>query len=795
MFSASKTAAPSGYNLQRSVRLRSSASAYLTRTPTVAGNRQKFTWSGWIKRGNFGAAITLFEGFISGGFNGTYIWFRSDDTLQFYDLVSSTQMELTTSAVFRDPAAWYHIVVSCDTTQATAANRAAIYVNGVQQTLATATYPSQNYQFGINNTTAQYIGANNTANTGLRSYYDGEMTEINFVDGQQLTPSSFGAYNSFGVWSPAKYSGSYGTNGFYLNFQDNSAATAAAIGKDSSGNGNNWTPNNISVTAGVTYDSMTDVPTNTSATNANFAVMNPIVPTGASVISGGNLNIVGVATYCNGLSTISLDSGAYYSECVVNTHVVEGWGVWDITKSAAANTGTAPSGFYGIYSGGATLMSNGTVVTTNAAGTPANGDILQVAWNNGKVWLGKNNTWYDSSFGTTGNPSAGTNATFTGLTVSQFAFIFGIGNGATSLSANFGQRPFTYTPPTGFVALNTFNLPAPTVPNGALYMAATTYTGVDGVAGTVTGTQFQPDFVWGKTRAIVNNNGLFDSVRGVQKFLASDSTAAEVTSATYLTAFNSNGFSYGTSSLLSGGSMVAWQWKAGGTAVTNTSGTISSQVSANPSAGFSIVTYTGTGSAATVGHSLGVAPRMIMVKYRNVLTSNDWNVYHASLGATQRLYLNLTNAAQTSSLPWNNTTPTSTVFSIGTGSDVNNSATNYVAYCFAEIAGYSKFGSYTGNGSSNGPFIYTGFRPRWIMIKYSSGVDNWAIFDTARLGYNADNNELLANTTGAEGTTDFIDILSNGFKNRNSDARCNGSGATYIYAAFAENPFNYSLAR
>jgi hypothetical protein len=368
---------------------------------------------------------------------------------------------------------------------------------------------------------------------------------------------------------------------------------------------------------------------------------------------------------------------------------------------------------------------------------------------------------------------------------------------------NFGQRPFAYTPPTGFNGLNTYNLPTPTIPNGAAQMAATTYTGTGSsltIANTVNSVNFQPDFVWVKGRSGATDHALYDSVRGTTKQLESNTTTAETTEATGLTAFGSTGFTVGALAQMNTNTAtyVAWQWKASNTtAVTNTSGSITSSVSANPTAGFSIVTYTGTGSNATVGHGLGIAPKMLLVKYRNVLTSNDWDVYHSNLtSAAYRLYLNQTSAQVSAPQAWNSTAPTSTVFSIGTGSDTNNSATNYVAYCFAEIAGFSKFGSYTGNGSADGPFVYCGFRPRFIMIKTSSvaGFD-WYTTDTTRDPSNVASKFLVANKSDAEVTTGYIDLLSNGFKLRYAGGGVNSSAETYIFMVFAENPFNYSLAR
>jgi hypothetical protein len=344
------------------------------------------------------------------------------------------------------------------------------------------------------------------------------------------------------------------------------------------------------------------------------------------------------------------------------------------------------------------------------------------------------------------------------------------------------------------------------VPDGRVAMAATTYTGTgatQAVSNAVNTVSFQPDLVWVKNRGAAWNNNLTDSVRGVTKSLFSDLTDAEATSSIYgyLSAFSSGGFSLtagstsGNLTNASGSTYVGWQWKAGGTAVSNTAGTITSSVSANTTAGFSVVTYTGTGSNATVGHGLGVVPGMFIIKSRSVATS--WIVYHSSVAPTAHLALNATDAAYTD-VAFNNTAPTNSVFSIGpTGYSVNNSAATYVAYCWAPVAGYSAFGSYTGNGSADGPFIYTGFRPRWLMIKCSSAAGAWKIYNTSGLNYNPINAVLEAQDSAAEVTNTVFnsDWLSNGIKLRTTYADFNTNGATFIYAAFAENPLKYANAR
>jgi hypothetical protein len=324
------------------------------------------------------------------------------------------------------------------------------------------------------------------------------------------------------------------------------------------------------------------------------------------------------------------------------------------------------------------------------------------------------------------------------------------------------------------------------------------YTG-NNTARSITGLGFSPDFVWIKGRSGATDHALYDIVRGVEKDLVSNSTAAETTQTTGLTAFNSDGFSIGTLAKLNtnAATYAAWAWDAGSSTVTNTSGTISSQVRANASAGFSVVTYTGTGANATVGHGLGVAPGMVIVKRRN--STGNWQVRHTSIAAASSIQLNLTNAAASATTVWNSTAPSSTVFSIGTDATVNASGGTYVAYCFAPVAGYSSFGSYIGNGSaSDGPFVYTGFRPRFVLLKassYSTASTDWFLWDTARDTYNIASKYLTANRSSSEGVVSYFDILSNGFKFRYTDANNNTNGQTYIWAAFAEHPFQYARAR
>lgn len=342
----------------------------------------------------------------------------------------------------------------------------------------------------------------------------------------------------------------------------------------------------------------------------------------------------------------------------------------------------------------------------------------------------------------------------------------------------------------------------PTINKGSDYFGVLTYTGDGAASKTVVDTNavsFTPDFVWIKGRSGATDHALYDAVRGTTKDLVSNSTAAETTQSTGLTAFTNGGFTIGNLAKLntSGATYTAWCWKANGAGSSNTSGSITSTVSVNTTAGFSIVTWTATGSNATIGHGLGVAPKMIITKGRNAV--NGWNVYTSTTGNGNYLRLDTTAASTSGSTYWNNTSPTSTVFSTGTW--YSNTET-YVAYCWADVSGYSRAFSYTGNGSSDGVFTYLGFSPKFILIKNSGGgatssLQGWIMLDTSRSPYNVTADALFANNSNASSSSSTygIDILSNGFKTRGTDGAVNESSATYIGIAFASNPFKNANAR
>jgi hypothetical protein len=783
---------PTGYNLTRSLRFRSSASAYLSRTPASASNQKTWTWSGWVKRGALGALQGIFgAGSYTNGAEGFQIAFQADDTLRVFEAIwgSATVFLADTVPVYRDPSSWYHLVVILDTTQATSTNRLKIYINNSLVTVTNYNAPALNTNYVVNGTSSHTIGKVPNGSSGSTYYFDAYLAEVNFIDGQALTPSSFGSTNSVtGVWQPARYTGTYGTNGFYLPFTDNSALTTssnAGLGKDFSGNANYWVTNNISITAGSTYDSMTDVPTLTSATAANFAVWNPnFKDTTANTTSTSNANLTTNGQFA--FSSIGVTTDKFYFELTIGSANNQFVGVC-ASPYAAANLRAYNKD--GTYYTGSGWISYGATYTTS--------DVIGVALDmtNQTIEFFKNNT----------SQGQKTSIGLSGQTIFPMIYVESSGG----ITVNFGQQPFTYTPPTGFIRLNTYNLPASTVPNGASYMAATLYTGTllsNTISNAVGSASFQPDLVWIKSRSAATDNKLTDSVRGVTKGLISNTTGAETTDTQGLTAFGSTGFTVGTNTDYNNlaATYVAWQWKGGGTAVSNTNGTITSSVSANTTSGCSVVTFTGqTSGVGTIGHGLGVAPSLIIIKAR--ANAYGWPIYHVSLGNTSYVVLNSTNGPAVDPNEWNNTSPTSSVFTLAT--NFINYGTG-VAYCFAAIKGFSAFGSYTGNGSTDGPFVYLGFRPRFVMIKKTDTSDqNWYILDTARSTSNGNNvldYKLYPNTSGAENSgagggettsTNNIDALSNGFKCRSANAAINASGGSFIYAAFAENPFQNALAR
>ena len=804
------------FEISNSLRFNDGDSAYLTKTPSSASNRKTWTWSGWVKRGII-TTDQVFFGARALSTSTPYFYFGFNTSTDILAQNSNNAGALYTTQKFRDTSAWYHIVYAVDTTQGTASNRVKVYVNGSQITdFGTENNPSQNVDTAINSTIAHWTGIITNGAGSRTDPIDGYMADVNFIDGTALTPSSFGELKN-DIWIPKDTSGlTFGTNGYRLEFKQTGTGTASSstIGADTSGNDNHWTSTNL-----VASDVVPDSPTN------NFATMNPLDATDANVTySEGNLH----TTTTSGGNAADVSStmtahGKVYAEFLIASSVSSAVGPFVQNANKHDNLERILYQTQGI-------VYNPDAITGHATFT--NGDLLSIAYDavNKRVWFGKNNTYIY------GNPANGTDGVTNANLLGDGNVVLGISDGSggsiITVHHNFGQNgtfngtktaqgnadengigDFYYAPPSGFLAMCTSNLPDPVetvdpAQGGSPqdYFNTVLYTGAGSGAdaNTVNTVGFQPDFTWIRNRGDAEAHVLQDSVRGVAKFLQSDTTNQDQnTGGGDIKAFNSSGFILGYTNNRSNATndtYVAWNWKAG-TAFSNDAsatgvGSIDSSGSVSADTGFSIISYTGTGSAGTVAHGLSSAPDMILIKDRDNATYN-WVVYHSantSAPETDYLRLNLANATADYD-HWNDTAPTSSVFSLSSYDWANKNSDAMIAYCFAGVDGFSKFGKYTGNGNTDGPFVYTGFRPAWVMVKRTDASGHWAIGDTKRLGYNVDNNPVYANLTNVEGTDDWIDFVSNGFKIRASTGDFNTNNGTYIYMAFAEQPFKYANGR
>lgn len=727
-----------GDAIGNSMVLISGSSQYLSRTFTTSAT---WTCSFWLKRGRFtGTTMGLLD---------SHITLNSDDTI--------TAQGLTTTAVFRDTAAWYHIHVSNN----------GLYINSVNYGAVT-TAAITNPRFGYNGV----------------AYGDCYITEFVFLDNTTSAYTNFGRISAnTGAWVNKTYAGAYGAADSRLIFSNSSA-----MGADISGNGNNWTLN-----GGIgSANQYTDTPTN------NFCVGDALAKyaSDGSTFTVGNTKITGAGSIYGSMCSMGMppNSGKFYWELTSSaaSSIYPVFGLWDaadLPNSSGAFGGH--STFYGTYGNtGATYQAGVSVGTFSTVPNVA-GTIINCAYDSatGHFWYGINGTWANS-----GNPGSGTGYVFT--TAAGHTYVPMVTpNTSANLVVNFGQRPLSYSAPTNFVALSTANLVTPSILSGALHFDATTYTGT-GASHSVSlakGT-FTPDLVWIRGRSGTTGNKLTDSVRGVTNGLVSNTTAAQTTDSNGVTALGAGAFTVGSDANYNtnAATYVAWAWKANGAAVSNTSGSITSSVSVNQAAGFSVLTFTGTGANATVGHGLGVAPDMVIVK--DTGATDNWAVWHKSLtSGAYFMLLNTTVAQASGATYWNSTIPSSTVFSVGTASDTNASAHTYVAYCFATIPGYSAFGSYVGQGVAAGTYVQCGFRPRFVMVKAASTTGSWVIFDALRPGYNPEGGQVQADVTTAEATTVAVDIVSTGFKFRTASDP--DAVLTYIYYAVAETPFKYADAR
>ena len=800
-----------GHTIDQSCRFED---AFLTRTHGSAGNRRTWTFSVWVKRGKLGVQQNIYNPHDGG--NESQMHFLSDDVFRIYD-AGALGLNARTTMKFRDPNAWYHIVVRIDTTNGTAANRVRVYVNGVEQTLSNGGYgtaePSQNYDTEWNMATLHALGTYATTTANFR--YFGYMAEVNMIDGTSLGPDSFGETKN-DIWIPKDTSGlTFGTNGFRMKFQDSSA-----LGDDTSGNGTDFASTGLAAT-----DQVPDSPTN------NFCLPNPLNKSDDIVFSEGNTKAVFSTFSQSPNGTIGARSGKWYYEVKMDsTHARMGFCESHCPQGDADTSTTFP--LYAVYSNG----SNGLTVynSVTAKSSTANsgytsfsgGDTLGLALDidNGKFYAHLNGTYYNS-----GDPANGTGALVTGITAQKGGIFLPYLNVGTSASRTFefnfgapshaissgnadgnGHGNFEYAVPTGFLSLCTANMPDPVEtidPNKGGspkdYFNTVLWTGNGTDDTSITGVGFQPDWVWVKPRSEADNHYLQDSVRGVTKQLNTNLTGAETSFTNGVKSFDSDGFTVGTSQWANGNSKtkVAWNWKANGSGSSNTDGAINTtSTSVATHGGFSISTYTGTGSSTTVGHGLGGVPDLIIIKRRN--SAREWYVYNSINAGDGYLYLQSTAALNTDSNRHDRigngsayVAPTSTLITLGTSGDVNGSSDTYVMYCFRNIDGFSKIGQYTGNDNADGTFVYTGFRPAFVLIKRTDGTTDWTIHDNKRSPFNLVDDMLRPNLSNAEAvsSTNSFDFVSNGFKTRGTGGTVNSGNL--IYMAFAEQPFKYANAR
>ena len=783
------------HQIANSVRLEGATPNYFGRTPGSAGNNKTFTFSIWLKRTVLdGAVQTILD--ATDGSGEDSLFFNTSNQLETYSNAGAGTIK--TNAVFRDISAWMHIVWRYDTTQAVDTNRERLYVNGELQTLASSTYPAQNATAGLINDSCEHDMGR--AEWSDRYPFHGYFAEIVMIDGTSLAPTSFGESKN-GVWIPIDVSGlTFGTNGFYLNM-----ASSGDLGNDVSGNNNDWASNGFAAT-----DQMLDTPTFDGTSNGgNFSTLlgKLLRSYGRTyTMSEGNLQYAGGESgeTSNQYSTMGASSGKWYAEFLVET--VGNNSAIGIASSEAVSYDNSIPYTNGNSPGGMGYLQNGNVRfnntdTSSGYDTYDTGDIIQVAMDidNTKVWFGKNNTWQNS-----GDPAAGTNASYTDWTTqgtfSTWHFATAIGGTSGVHICNFGQEGtfagnetagdnadgsgygnFLYAPPSGFLALCTGNLPTPAADPAAddgpgKYFNAVTYTGTGSSAG-ITGVGFQPDTVLIKNRGETDNWCHQNDVLGVAKTQAWNDDAAVADETDCIDSFDSDGFTVDTDDKVNASSetYVAYCWKE------------------SADAGFDIYTYSGTGSAVTVSHSLGVAPDLIL-NFLNTGSAWDstsyWNT--ASMGTGEGIFMPLTNAAQ--STTYVDSTSTSNFVT----TNMSTSGRTYFGYAIANKEGLVKVGEYEGNGNADGSFVYCGFRPAWIMIKRIDSTGNWHVFNNkVPAGYNTITSMLWANTTGAEDTasSNAVDFLSNGFKIYTAAAEMNTSGGDYVYLAIAKNPLKYATAR
>jgi len=837
------------HQIVSSLRNSSAQDGTLQFTAGTPSSSTTMTMSYWVKRYDNNAAGSLNNIFVTGTGGSAYIIIGMHaNTWNFQANGGSWGGgEMKPNPLYRDTSAWYHHVVRIDTTESTQADRIRMYVNGERIT----SFNTENLTGNLTSSESlSYINQDGVVQAwgGLSGKGHGtlgadlQMAEIVFNDGQSYAPSNYGETKN-GVWIPKDPSGlTFGNNGYYLKM------LAGAIGTDSSGNSNNFTVANFAA-----HDVMLDSPTfNSDSNGGNFCTYNPLQEQGGArklmSLSEGNLQAESTTNdkYHQIIGNMGVKTGKWYIEWYIKAAGYPSWSVgWHHGDGLTDFTGDGGYAgnmqYMGYFTGNNVYITNfgntstGDPQVAHASftnqGAPTTGDVIMCAIDNdaGKCWWGINGVWGNIGSGT-GNPATGANAsatwTIANYTDYKFPFTLSWANPVAKLIMNCGQEGtfagnitaggnaddtgygnFKYDVPAGFLSLCTGNLPiadaidpAQTSSNFPQKLfSATTYTGNGSASARNIDTGVASDWVWIKNRGASGRHMLYDSTRGVGKYLHSDTNAAEDTSGTSLSAFNSDGFQLSDNgTYLNAGSntYVAYNWRSNGGTTSSGSGDLTSTHQVDPSGGFSIVKAVGDGGSGdkTVSHGLSAAPTVILAK--NLDTTYNWDTFWAEGLAASTYGIRLNTNDDEFSGRWG--TVNSSIFTCKdnyTWAGTNN----YIYYCFTNIEGYIHAGTYKGNGLASGTFVYTGHKPAFLLIR-EVAQDNWLLYNNKTLGYNLDsagNAQVYPDTDSAEENqaSRAIDFLSNGFKLRTDNATGNASGGTYIYLSISSNPFQYATAR
>ena len=764
-------------------------------SPFADGKKAIFSF--WIQRCKCGTQQAIFGSVAGSGF---ILQISAAD--QFWIYANDGSAQYTTNRKFRDTA-WYHFIVSFDTNEATALDRIKLWVNGVPDTDwgYSDTLAEDDDDFGISaaqtSTSVMRLGAYNNGSANYYYWYgyiaqmcmlesksiqNGDFAVSDFLDtftlgtnGSQFIPKADSAI--------AALANTAGGNSFCLDF-----AASADLGNDISSNNQDWSPT-----------SMAAANQSVNTPSLTYPILNHLTNRGNVTLLAGNTQVT-YLTSVTAMGTLAIPDGSWYWEVkyVGGSGSGSAPGICTFDYNTAAELGynspssPASADTRGIYRNngskgyGVSSSFNLTSYGSGQATDTYNGIAVTKSGTSWKIWFSESGTWPIS-----GNPATGANPAYDWTSV--YDYTFAIGNWSTAnqtVSMVMVPADWQATVPEGFLSLASNNLPTPDY-QGVDYFKPLLYAGNGTAIGSggkaVTGTGFQPDLVWIKNRTAADDNALYDAVRGVTKQIESNTTTAETTEAEGLTAFGSDGFTVGNLDQVNTSSenFVAWQWLGANGTSTNEVGTLTSTVSVSASNHFSIVSYTGSGANTTVGHGLSAAPEMVIV--RELPGGDDWNVYTATGTGSGSVRLDADTAFVADATLWNSTAPSSTVISLGTSNETNQSSTAMIAYCFRSIPGVCKVGKYQGTGHEDGPVVNCGFAANFLLIKNLDGADDWVIWDRARNLSNVSNTVLYPSTAdaGSSGATRAIDLLSNGFKLRTSASLPNGSGEDYIYLAMA----------